>query len=317
MKKAYELSVLCDCEIALIIFNSTNKLFQYASTDMDKVLLKYTEYNEPHESRTNSDIVEALNKKEHKGSSNGCDSPEPDEGVPSSMTPRSEAKYIKIEQEYEMMLQRNAAAAAGHLNGRSAGLIPVPVLNSSPFSPDSGLQRNTAATGGHLNGRSAGLSPVPVINSSPFSPDSGLLPPTQTSPPTACGSRRPSSNSGQMMDRRETKYIKIEHEYDMMIQRNSAASTGHLNGRGAGLSPVPVHNSSPFSPDSGLLPPTQPSPPSACVSPRPSSSSSSSGQIMDMGNSNGYNRPCSPSSMSGGSNSESVQSMSVSLIYPM
>ncbi|XP_030623137.1 myocyte enhancer factor 2ca isoform X7 [Chanos chanos] len=60
MKKAYELSVLCDCEIALIIFNSTNKLFQYASTDMDKVLLKYTEYNEPHESRTNSDIVEAI-----------------------------------------------------------------------------------------------------------------------------------------------------------------------------------------------------------------------------------------------------------------
>lgn len=61
-KKAYELSVLCDCEIALIIFNSTNKLFQYASTDMDKVLLKYTEYNEPHESRTNSDIVEVSKK---------------------------------------------------------------------------------------------------------------------------------------------------------------------------------------------------------------------------------------------------------------
>lgn len=60
MKKAYELSVLCDCEIALIIFNSANKLFQYASTDMDKVLLKYTEYNEPHESRTNKDIIEVL-----------------------------------------------------------------------------------------------------------------------------------------------------------------------------------------------------------------------------------------------------------------
>lgn len=58
MKKAYELSVLCNCEIALIIFNSSNKLFQYASTDMDKVLLKYTEYHEPHESRTNNDIVE-------------------------------------------------------------------------------------------------------------------------------------------------------------------------------------------------------------------------------------------------------------------
>lgn len=58
MKKAYELSVLCDCEIALIIFNSSNRLFQYASTDMDRVLLKYTEYSEPHESRTNADILE-------------------------------------------------------------------------------------------------------------------------------------------------------------------------------------------------------------------------------------------------------------------
>lgn len=63
MKKAYELSVLCDCEIAMIVFNSSNKLFQYASSDMDKVLLKYTEYSEPHESRTNKDIIEVvLNK---------------------------------------------------------------------------------------------------------------------------------------------------------------------------------------------------------------------------------------------------------------
>ncbi|KAJ8274055.1 hypothetical protein COCON_G00086800 [Conger conger] len=63
MKKAYELSVLCDCEIALIIFNGANRLFQYASSDMDKVLLKYTEYSEPHESRTNADIMETLRRR--------------------------------------------------------------------------------------------------------------------------------------------------------------------------------------------------------------------------------------------------------------
>ena len=62
MKKAYELSVLCDCEIALIVFNNANKLFQYASTDMDKVLLKYTEHTDPHESRTNRDIIEVCHK---------------------------------------------------------------------------------------------------------------------------------------------------------------------------------------------------------------------------------------------------------------
>nr|AJS19028.1 myocyte enhancing factor [Ptychodera flava] len=103
MKKAYELSVLCDCEIALIIFNSSNKLFQYASTDMDKVLLKYTEYNEPHESRTNSDIIEHLNKKENKG----CESPD-GEGEGFQLTPRTEAKYSKINEEFEMMMHRNS-----------------------------------------------------------------------------------------------------------------------------------------------------------------------------------------------------------------
>jgi hypothetical protein len=81
-KKAYELSVLCDCEIALIIFNSTNRLFQYASTDMDRILLKYTEYNDPHESRTNADIVEALQRKEG-GRGGGGDSDDEDDPGPS------------------------------------------------------------------------------------------------------------------------------------------------------------------------------------------------------------------------------------------
>jgi len=54
MKKAYELSVLCGCEVGLIMFTANNKLFQYASSDMDRILLRYTEYNEPHESRTNA-----------------------------------------------------------------------------------------------------------------------------------------------------------------------------------------------------------------------------------------------------------------------
>uniref|UniRef100_A0A1I8I3D3 MADS-box domain-containing protein n=1 Tax=Macrostomum lignano TaxID=282301 RepID=A0A1I8I3D3_9PLAT len=60
MKKAYELSVLCDCEVALIVFNGNNRLHQYASTDMDRLLLRYTDYSSPHESRTNKDIMERL-----------------------------------------------------------------------------------------------------------------------------------------------------------------------------------------------------------------------------------------------------------------
>ncbi|XP_056617655.1 myocyte-specific enhancer factor 2D isoform X2 [Triplophysa dalaica] len=133
MKKAYELSVLCDCEIALIIFNHSNKLFQYASTDMDKVLLKYTEYNEPHESRTNADIIEALNKKEHRDS----ESPDPEE--PFSLTPRTEEKYKKIDEEFDKMMQSYRLST---VPGPTFSMpVTVPVSNQSPlpFSNPSSL----------------------------------------------------------------------------------------------------------------------------------------------------------------------------------
>ncbi|XP_028834641.1 myocyte-specific enhancer factor 2D isoform X2 [Denticeps clupeoides] len=172
MKKAYELSVLCDCEIALIIFNHSNKLFQYASTDMDKVLLKYTEYNEPHESRTNADIIETLRKKGF----NGCNSPEPDgedsidqsplnddkfrkneeldilfkrygalnkkehrdsespdPEEPFSLTPRTEEKYKKIDEEFDKMMQ----------SYRLSSTVPPPTFSmpvTVPVSNQSALQ---------------------------------------------------------------------------------------------------------------------------------------------------------------------------------
>ncbi|XP_031595389.1 myocyte-specific enhancer factor 2D homolog isoform X2 [Oreochromis aureus] len=108
MKKAYELSVLCDCEIALIIFNHANKLFQYASTDMDKVLLKYTEYNEPHESRTNADIIETLRKKGF----NGCDSPEPDGEDSIDQSPLNDDKYRKTTEDLDVLFKRYGQSTA-------------------------------------------------------------------------------------------------------------------------------------------------------------------------------------------------------------
>ncbi|CAH2297009.1 myocyte-specific enhancer factor 2C isoform X6 [Pelobates cultripes] len=135
MKKAYELSVLCDCEIALIIFNSTNKLFQYASTDMDKVLLKYTEYNEPHESRTNSDIVETLRKK----GLNGCDSPDPDADDSVGHSPESEDKYRKINEDIDLMISRQRLCAVPPPNFEMPVSIPV----SNPNNLGYGNQANS------------------------------------------------------------------------------------------------------------------------------------------------------------------------------
>ncbi|KAM9782648.1 myocyte-specific enhancer factor 2D [Neosynchiropus ocellatus] len=185
MKKAYELSVLCDCEIALIIFNHSNKLFQYASTDMDKVLLKYTEYNEPHESRTNADIIETLRKKGF----NGCNSPEPDgddsndqtslhddklrktddlDGLfkrygalnkkehrdsespdpeePVSLTPRTEEKYKKIDEEFDKMMQNYRLSTSAH----QPPFMPVAVPVSSESSSLVGALQFSQQPGGSL-----------------------------------------------------------------------------------------------------------------------------------------------------------------------
>ncbi|XP_045417739.1 myocyte-specific enhancer factor 2A isoform X2 [Lemur catta] len=173
MKKAYELSVLCDCEIALIIFNSSNKLFQYASTDMDKVLLKYTEYNEPHESRTNSDIVEALNKKEHRG----CDSPDPDTSY--VLTPHTEEKYKKINEEFDNMM-RNHKIAPGLPPQNFSMSVTVPVTSPNALSytnPGSSLVSPSLASSSTLTDSSM-LSPPQATLHRNVSPGAPQRPPS-------------------------------------------------------------------------------------------------------------------------------------------
>ncbi|XP_065139236.1 myocyte enhancer factor 2aa isoform X13 [Paramisgurnus dabryanus] len=153
MKKAYELSVLCDCEIALIIFNSSNKLFQYASTDMDKVLLKYTEYNEPHESRTNSDIVEKLRNKGH----NDCASPDPDDCFGHS--PLMDDRFGKLNEESDLMYKRCGPTGLPQQNFSMHVAVPVSNPNAMSYNPGASLgsQSLSAATASLSDG--AMLSP--------------------------------------------------------------------------------------------------------------------------------------------------------------
>ncbi|XP_041030703.1 myocyte enhancer factor 2aa isoform X10 [Carcharodon carcharias] len=163
MKKAYELSVLCDCEIALIIFNSSNKLFQYASTDMDKVLLKYTEYNEPHESRTNSDIVETLRKKGH----NDCDSPDPDDSFEHS--PLMEDKYRKLNEDNDVMFKRYGPGLPPQ-NFAMPVAVPVSNPNTLTYShPGSSLVTHSLVT-------------TSLTDSSMLSPPQATLPRNVVSP---------------------------------------------------------------------------------------------------------------------------------------
>lgn len=51
-----ELSILCDCEVALIIYNSNNKLYQYSSTDLKKILARIEQYGDSDKELTNDDV---------------------------------------------------------------------------------------------------------------------------------------------------------------------------------------------------------------------------------------------------------------------
>ncbi|KAG1944760.1 myocyte enhancer factor 2aa isoform X6 [Pimephales promelas] len=153
MKKAYELSVLCDCEIALIIFNSSNKLFQYASTDMDKVLLKYTEYNEPHESRTNSDIVEKLRNKGH----NDCPSPDPDDCFGHS--PLMDDRFGKLNEESDLMYKRCGPTALPPQNFSMHVAVPVTNPNAMSYNPGASLSSQSLSVATASLSDGAMLSP--------------------------------------------------------------------------------------------------------------------------------------------------------------
>ncbi|XP_034988160.1 myocyte-specific enhancer factor 2A isoform X2 [Zootoca vivipara] len=192
MKKAYELSVLCDCEIALIIFNSSNKLFQYASTDMDKVLLKYTEYNEPHESRTNSDIVETLRKK----GLNGCESPDADDYFEHS--PLSEDRFSKLNEDSDFIFKRGPPGLPPQ-NFSMSVTVPVSSPNTLTYSnPGSSLVSPALAASSTLTDSTMLTPPQGSLhrNVSPGGPQrppstgnaSGMLSTTDLSVPNGAGS---------------------------------------------------------------------------------------------------------------------------------
>uniref|UniRef100_A0A3B4UD93 Myocyte enhancer factor 2aa n=1 Tax=Seriola dumerili TaxID=41447 RepID=A0A3B4UD93_SERDU len=216
MKKAYELSVLCDCEIALIIFNSSNKLFQYASTDMDKVLLKYTEYNEPHESRTNSDIVEKLRNKGH----NDCASPDPDDCFGHS--PLMDDHFGKLSEESDLMYKRCGPTALPQQNFSMHVAVPVSNPNAM-YQP-----------GGTLGSQSLAAATASLS-------DSGMLSPPQSSLHRNVGSsggpQRPTSagSAGGMLD---TTDLSVPSGAG-----SSPAGNGFVNPRGSpGLLSTPSGN---------------------------------------------------------------------------
>ncbi|CAH8364237.1 unnamed protein product [Eruca vesicaria subsp. sativa] len=49
LKKAYELSVLCDAQVSLIVFSQRGRLYEFSNTDTWKTIERYRKYTKDHE----------------------------------------------------------------------------------------------------------------------------------------------------------------------------------------------------------------------------------------------------------------------------
>ena len=146
MKKAMELSVLCDCQIALIIFNSNNKLFQYSSGDINQVLTRFKgDTVGPHEKRNNKDLFNQhfKNQPRNPDAPNPMDDPD-DEDSDSDEPPTKKGK------------SKTAAKANAKSNAKSGGKSGHHVtVNKHQSAKDNAKKRKHAALAAAVAARKA------------------------------------------------------------------------------------------------------------------------------------------------------------------
>jgi hypothetical protein len=150
VKKAMELAILCGCEVALIVIGN-NKLTQYSSSDMDQLLLRYTDggFDEPQAEPLTSDDYPKLFGKKNKANKESpakkprVESPVPQQGAhapalvkPLAVAPSAHQRHQQQHHHHQQQHQQQQQL----LDGRTSPTGPVtrgpsPPLGAKPVSP--------------------------------------------------------------------------------------------------------------------------------------------------------------------------------------
>ncbi|AEO53634.1 hypothetical protein MYCTH_2295245 [Thermothelomyces thermophilus ATCC 42464] len=128
-KKAYELSVLCSVDVAVVIFGNNKKLHQFSSRDMREMLQRWTLHGEPNEYKIPADFNGGADD-DDDDDENGS-SPQ-GEGVDPQMYP----PQFQTQPQFPVIRNHTASASPPIPNGvfGPRGHTPQPQMASRPSS---------------------------------------------------------------------------------------------------------------------------------------------------------------------------------------
>ncbi|KAI0440107.1 hypothetical protein F4803DRAFT_490118 [Xylaria telfairii] len=167
-KKAHELSVLCSVDVAVFIFGSNKKLYEYSSKDMHDLIARYSYHNGPNEHKGPGDF-----------NGGGDDDDEDDlEGTPphgheGSVEPQMIPPHFQGQPAFPQLRQHHTPSASPPINGMP--FVPrghTPQMASRPssrtdFRPRPSVPQPVGTAPG----------PQPVVNGFAYMPAPGLYPP--------------------------------------------------------------------------------------------------------------------------------------------
>ncbi|KAK0735033.1 hypothetical protein B0T26DRAFT_634888 [Lasiosphaeria miniovina] len=160
-KKAHELSVLCSVDVAVFIFGSNKKLYEYSSCDMRELITKYTYHGGPNEHKGPSDFNGGADD-DDDDDENGT--PPHLDGLDGPILPghfQGPPPFGHIRHQTPSQSPPVSTSVFSQHSGR--GQTPQPQINSRPSSRNDGRRMQSVGPQGPPQPNSFAFMPQPAI----------------------------------------------------------------------------------------------------------------------------------------------------------